>query len=411
MWDSMSVDAIKKIDARENKMKEEIGKYAQGLRENIEKNNRKNKHLMSEKAKEIDKTKITLEDQQEKIQTAKKSTKAEIIFAAAKEHGGSMSGLSITKLRPEIQEFVSGKLNISKSFGILSSVKLSNKSHDTELKVLKSYTTDLSSVTSLVLLDKTTAWISSYTDNIIKKVVIDDKIQTIKDIPVQIYDMTLTKSNDILISSINSSDVKLITQSGQVKPFLSVSPLKTTGIHVTHNNDIILGVMEDGDTYKLTDKSCRKIIVFGENKKEKQSYQYNKHKQRLFTYPYRITDVNSDIVVIDLTSNEDGRVVVLGKEGGVKWIYQGHPQINTEDKPFNPCDIVATSVGKVIVADYNNDTLHVISGEGELLTYKVMLDQGVIGPESLDIDIWGQLWVGCSTYEGQSDAKVHIVKL
>jgi hypothetical protein len=41
---------------------------------------------MSEKAKEIDKSKITLEDQQEKIQTAKKSTKAEIIFAAAKEH-------------------------------------------------------------------------------------------------------------------------------------------------------------------------------------------------------------------------------------------------------------------------------------------------------------------------------------
>ena len=33
MWDSMSVDAIKNIDARENKMKEEIGKYAQGLRQ------------------------------------------------------------------------------------------------------------------------------------------------------------------------------------------------------------------------------------------------------------------------------------------------------------------------------------------------------------------------------------------
>jgi hypothetical protein len=61
MWDSMSVDAIKKIDGRENKMKEEIGKYAQGLRDNIEKNNRKNKQLISKKAKEIDKTKITLE--------------------------------------------------------------------------------------------------------------------------------------------------------------------------------------------------------------------------------------------------------------------------------------------------------------------------------------------------------------
>ena len=58
-----------------------------------------------------------------------------------------------------------------------------------------------------------------------------------------------------------------------------------------------------------------------------------------------------------------------------------------------------------------NDTLHVISGEGELLTYKAMSDQGVIGPRSLDIDTWGQLWVGCATYKGNSDAKIHIVRL
>jgi hypothetical protein len=44
-------------------------------------------------------------------------------------------------------------------------------------------------------------------------------------------------------------------------------------------------------------------------------------------------------------------------------------------------------------------------------TFKVMSDQGVIFPLSLDIDTCGQLWVGCSAYEGQSDAKVHIVKL
>ena len=92
-------------------------------------------------------------------------------------------------------------------------------------------------------------------------------------------------------------------------------------------------------------------------------------------------------------------------------VYQGHPQINTEDKPFNPCDIVTSSVGNVIVADCNNDILHVISGEGQLLAYKVMSDQGVIYPQSLDIDTCGQLWVGCDTYKGQSDAKVHIVKL
>jgi hypothetical protein len=50
--------------------------------------------------------------------------------------------------------------------------------------------------------------------------------------------------------------------------------------------------------------------------------------------------------------------------------------MSTEEYQVVYCSIqsVTTSVGNVIVADCINDTLHVISGEGELLTYKVMLD-------------------------------------
>jgi hypothetical protein len=62
---------------------------------------------------------------------------------------------------PEIlADIVSGEQYISKSFGILTTVKLSNKSHDTELKVLKTYTTDLPIVTRLISLDKKRACIS-----------------------------------------------------------------------------------------------------------------------------------------------------------------------------------------------------------------------------------------------------------
>jgi len=100
MWDSMSVDAIKKIDEREKKLKEVLSKYAQVLRDNIAKKNRKNKQMISQKAKEIDKTENILEVQQEKIQSAIESTRAENIFATAAEHGGSMPDLSFTKLRP-----------------------------------------------------------------------------------------------------------------------------------------------------------------------------------------------------------------------------------------------------------------------------------------------------------------------
>jgi hypothetical protein len=212
MWDSISVDAIKNIDEREKKMKEEISKYAQELKDNIEKNKSKNKHMIAEMATEIDKTRNTLEDQQETIQSAIESIKAAIIFAVAAEHGDWMSNLSFTKLRPEMQEFVSREQHISKSFGILTSVKLSKKSHDADLKALKSYTTDLPGVTRLASLDTKKAWISSSAKHILRHVVIDDQIITIKEIPVKIYDMAPTRSNDILISIIKSSDVKLITQ-------------------------------------------------------------------------------------------------------------------------------------------------------------------------------------------------------
>jgi hypothetical protein len=40
-----------------------------------------------------------------------------------------------------------------------------------------------------------------------------------------------------------------------------------------------------------------------------------------------------------------------------------------------------------------------------------MSGQGVMGPLALDIDTWGQLVVCCATLKGQSDAKVHILKL
>ena len=90
--------------------------------------------MISERVKEINKTKNISEFQQEKIQSAIKSTRAEIIFAADAEHGGSMSVLSFTKLHPEIQEFVSGEQHISELFGFLTAVKLSKNQMIQNLK-------------------------------------------------------------------------------------------------------------------------------------------------------------------------------------------------------------------------------------------------------------------------------------
>jgi len=45
------------------------------------------------------------------------------------------------------------------------------------------------------------------------------------------------------------------------------------------------------------------------------------------------------------------------------------------------------------------------------LTCKVMEDTGIKYPLSLDIDMRGQLWVGCYTDGKQSGAKIHMINL
>jgi hypothetical protein len=63
------------------------------------------------------------------------------------------------------------------------------------------------------------------------------------------------------------------------EPFLSVSPLLTRGIHVTNDNNIIVGVEEPGATYTPTDKSTRALLIFGMDSKQQQTYQYDSNKR------------------------------------------------------------------------------------------------------------------------------------
>jgi hypothetical protein len=175
---------------------------------------------------------------------------------------------------------------------------------------------------------------------------------------------------------------------------------------VTSDNDIIVGVIEPGDYFTPTDKSTRALLIFGMDGKQQHTYQYDSNKHRLFTLPYRITtNNNKDIVVVDRTSGVTGRVVVVGWEGDLRWTYTGHSKINVTTQ-FRPIDIVTTTAGHIIVCDYKTHALHVLSGQEDILTCKVMEDMEIECPVSLNLDMRGHLWVGCDTSK-QSGAKIH----
>jgi hypothetical protein len=75
------------------------------------------------------------------------------------------------------------------------------------------------------------------------------------------------------------------------------------------------------------------------------------------------------LVVVDSTSGYTGRVVVVGREGGLRWTYTGHSKINVTTQ-FKPYDVVTTTAGHIIVCDGSTHALHVLSEQGDILTYK-----------------------------------------
>ncbi|XP_071125855.1 uncharacterized protein [Mytilus edulis] len=415
-YNNFLAESVEKINKHEQLIKVEVSKYANELRTQIESERQRIENSMLEKEKQCEKMKENLLQKQSDIQEVLESRHAVKVFTAQKEFCTSEDfNAPFETLSDETKCFIpqDNLKNISYLFGSLQKTNLPKGLPQITFEVIKSYTTNLNTVEKVLILDDKTVWISNRVSSCLRKINTDLTIKTIKDISVQVYDMARKVNNDIFLSLHDSTNVCLLTtKKGTIKPFLSVSPLRTCGIHVSKHNEIILGVKDMGCPFKVTDKSCRKIIIFGMNGKQKQSYEYDKHKQRLFTIPVRITtNVNNVILVIDRISVKDWRVVAIDREGQVRWEYQGNPQVNRE-KLIYPIDILTTSEGHVLVNDVITNTLHVLSVEGDILTFYAMKDQGIFNEFSMDIDSKGQLWVGChSGNEQRSDARLHVVKM
>ncbi|CAG2201461.1 unnamed protein product [Mytilus edulis] len=303
-------------EIEDNRVRDFKTKYEQLSAESVQKINQQEQLIKDEvtKGKHTEEVKETLLYKQSNIQEVLESKQAAQVFSAYSDFSEKeILNVSFKGISEETKDFIPTKDSIntiSNFFGSLHITKLPKGLPRVNLDVIKSYNTDLHIVFKILTLNDKTAWIIDKKFDILRKININDTIHNIEDNPVKgCYDMSLTDHDDVLLTSVGSTDVSLLkTEVGEIKPFLSVSPPKALGIHVTKHNEIILGVKEnDVDNYNQTEKTCRKVIMFGMDGTQKQCYEYDKHKQRLFTLPVRITsNVSNDILVIDRISNAEG---------------------------------------------------------------------------------------------------------
>ena len=109
--------------------------------------------------------------------------------------------------------------------------------------------------------------------------------------------------------------------------------------------------------------------------------------KKLFSNPYSVAQskVYSDIYISDA-----GKVVTLDKDYKVRNEYTGPGN----GESFSPCGVCTDNVGNVLITDNENNKVHILDKDGRFLQYLLTAEQGLYRPWSIDVDVYGNAWVG-----------------
>ena len=310
---------------------------------------------------------------------------------------------------PQVSKFVMGDISKFPSLhGNL--VKATPLNYQTKLEVVKQFTTDIGGVNNILNCRDGILWICD--NRQLQKVNPEEEtLHVISTIKVTVHNMALTSSENLLLAA-GTSTIQVIPSGKQelMDSLYDVSPLLPTAVHVTHDNNVIVGAVDKLPCFPVT--GPRQVIIMDHTGRKKKFFQFDGNKKPLFSLPVRIaSNSRNNFGVIDkLSKNYQGRIIVLDQEGDVKNIYTGHPDVNHENKLFSPTGIVTTPSDKFVVADLNHHIIHILSSDGGILTYYNTIAVGVELPYSLSISHTGQLYIGCRNYQDSKEkVKIHVI--
>ncbi|CAC5425760.1 unnamed protein product [Mytilus coruscus] len=283
-----------------------------------------------------------------------------------------------------------------------------------KFEISKEYTTALTHIHHTAVCSDGSMWMGDGTRSKLQHVKLtENKTEVITNFNTEIYGMAKTHSNNILVTT-GDTQLKIInTMTGQITDSkYNVKPLTPISIHVTSDHRVIIGAWTGGKTLPVTGR--RVVVVMDQEGKQLEEYEHDNHNKRLFTYPEHITSTsNGNICVVDWLDNDfRGRVVVLSPGGDILGIYTGHPDVNTGKKPFKPKEIITTLSDNIVVTDVSNQFLHILTDQGQSITYYNLHDMGILYPHSLALSTSGTIYVGCVNLQGSPDTtKAKLYKL
>ena len=204
--------------------------------------------------------------------------------------------------------------------------------------------------------------------------------------------IALTREGELIFSDNNSNAVKIVRHGRSETLMNTPQGGILCRLHCTRSGDILIH-MRKVIEMNLIIKYENKIIRY-QGQKIKQEIYNDGQGNPIFTDGLRLLFMsennNGDICVSDTNANT---VVVVEKTGRVQFRYDGRPVRRKES--FAPRGLITDALSQIIVADYNNNCLHILDQNGQFL--RCVDDCGLEKPHGLSVDSEGRLWVGCET--------------
>lgn len=395
------------LDQR-NALKNEVDRYADCHKEDLEKKWKSNSEEIERELNKIDNTLTTLQCNSNTVNNVTISRDFSKFFDDFDQMNVTLCGNlpSVNTKLSSLVEFIPGRSTVF-NFGSMEkeTCQWVEKYSKIEFKLANQYTTNLEQIHLMTLCLDGTMYVADTAHAALQHIKIcEDRVEVMASYNIKVYGMAITSLNNLLISDGKSLQL-MSTRTGQItKSIYDVGKLQPECVHITSTQNIIVGG---------TQRDTGRVIVMDQEGKYLAVFKHDTNDKALFTHPLAISSTtNGNIIIVDRCDDFHGVVTVLRKDGEVIKIYKGHSDINTEETPFDPVDLLTTPSDNIIIFDINTYKLHVISSEGETITFYDLWDNlSLTSPYSLLLHTQDHFFVGSSPVESEQIKNAKLFEL
>ncbi|KAK3102997.1 hypothetical protein FSP39_015623 [Pinctada imbricata] len=211
------------------------------------------------------------------------------------------------------------------------------------------------------------------------------------------HDLIITNDGDKVLTSWKGKFILVLDGDDLEKANINTTPLRPSYISKTENDEILVTLMDSSrsDSYNLEPSSRRIVQRMTLAGKVLRTYEFREDgKTRLFTWPTtKSENKNSDVCVVNHIKENTGELVVLYKDGPVKFIYRGKKSLSEH---FNPIDVCCDAKGHILLTEEHSKSIQVLNSEGTFVC--TLCQYKDVNP--FLISLYGDaLW--CSIFDGK----------